>query len=175
MSLAINSNNPLLAWGVVQPPTVVLVLGIFFLIYERWIWKTPPFSWIHFPYLGGRYEGSVVSSYDNGEYPVVLEVRQSLLTTLVCLYTPRSASYSITADVGTNENENESLAYIYRNTPRTVTDNLDMTSHYGMAVLEYFGDTSSLKGFYFNDPRDRGRHGTLECKRVSRQRKKRFE
>ncbi len=154
--------------GVIEVPTAVVLISIFFWIYESYVWKIWPIHYLHkMPRISGRYQGEVESSYDGNKYPIILEIQQSLLNVSVRLYTPRSSSFSVMASIGTNANGNRFLAYVYKNTPSTVSSDLDMRTHNGSASLEIFKKGKELEGSYYNDTRDRGRYGKLSCKRVS--------
>lgn len=149
-----------------EAPTTVIIIGLLFWVYESFLWRVKPFTYLNgVPNISGRYTGEVESSYDRKKYPIVLEIRQTLLSVGVCLYTERSSSYSIIANVGRNERHNDFLAYIYKNTPKTVSGDLDMRTHDGFACLEIFEKGKNLEGSYFNDPRERGTYGKLSCKK----------
>ncbi len=165
------------AWGILQPPTAIAIIALLFVCYNRFLWKIPPFSWIHgIPNINGRYEGEGESSYGDGfKYPMVVEVHQTLLDTLVCLYTERSGSHSVMSAMGQNERRNQYLSYSYKNAPKTVTDDRDMRPHDGFACLEIFAKGERLEGSYFNDPRERSSFGKLALKRVSRETQGRFK
>lgn len=159
----------LAAQRIVEAPGTVLIIGGIFWLYEKYLWRFAPIRALHgIPYVAGRYKGHLVSSYDNGSYDVVLEVRQTLTSVSICLYTQRSSSYSVLANIGKNGKENSCLAYVYKNAPRTVSNDLDMRAHDGFACLEIFEKERKLAGYYHNDPRERPTHGTLECVLESR-------
>lgn len=159
--------------GVTEPPTAVVVILLLFWWYESFLWRIWPLNLLHdVPYIAGRYEGEVESSYKdaggNSKFPIVLELHQSLLHTTVCLYTPRSSSFNQIAILGKNEHGNNFLAYLYKNTPKTVSDDRDMRPHDGFACLEIFPKELRLDGSYYSDPRERGTFGRLSCTRKSR-------
>src|SRR3989338_3923673 len=79
----------LVTWGVFQPPAAIVIIAALFFLYERFLWKFPPFSWIHgIADINGRYEGEGEPSYQDGfKYAIAVEIHQTLLSTLVCLYT----------------------------------------------------------------------------------------
>lgn len=161
--------------NIFEAPTTVLIIGILFWIYDSFLWRMPPFTFFNrVPMIMGRYHGEVESSYDGKKHPIIVEIRQTLLSVHVCLYTERSSSYSVIANVGRNERGNNFLAYVYKNTPRTVSSDLDMRTHDGFACLEVFEDGQRLEGSYFNDPRERGTYGKLSCKWVDSKMKGHF-
>lgn len=161
--------------GLVEAPSAIFLIGTMYWVYERFLWRIWPVRYIHnLPDIAGRYVGEIESSYDDTKYPFVLEIRQTLQSVSICLYTERSSSFSVIANVGDNEYGNRILVYVYKNTPRTVSKDLDMRSHDGFACLEIFQDEHKLAGFYFNDPRERGRHGKLSCSWTESKLKGRF-
>jgi hypothetical protein len=153
---------------IIEAPSAILLILALFWIYENWLWRLWLVRTLHgVPYIAGRYEGHVESSYDGKNYPVVVEIQQTLTNVTVCLYTERSSSYSFMATIGKNGNGNAVLTYAYKNTPRTVSTDEDMRAHDGLVSLEIFPAEHRLNGYYFNDPRERGRHGKLICTFVS--------
>ena len=160
---------------VIEAPSTVVVIGLLFWVYEKYLWRVSFISALHgVPYISGRYEGHVESSFDGKKYSIALEVHQTLTSVTVCLYTERSSSYSVIANIGKNGNANSFLAYVYKNTPRTVSNDLDMRAHDGFVCLEIFAAEQKLEGYYHNDPRERPTHGKLVCARVSRTTKGHF-
>lgn len=159
--------------SIIEAPTTIAFIGLLFWLFESFLWRLPPIrQLLKIPFIAGRYEGELESSYDGNKYPIVVEVNQTLLNVKVNLYTERSSSYSIMSGIGTNGAGNNLLAYAYKNTPVTVSTDEDMKSHDGFAVLEIFKDTVvQLRGTYYNNPRDRGRHGVIDCKLISREKK----
>lgn len=161
--------DAMLRMGLIEPPTTVVVMFALFVLTDRLLWKHSPLSNLfRIPNINGRYEGLLVSSYDESQsYKIVVEIQQTLTNVFVTLYTENSSSYSLAADVGVNEHKNWSVFYIYQNRTATVNHNQDMKDHNGTCVLDIFKGGNTLKGNYYNNPRDRGRHGSIEIKRVS--------
>lgn len=156
--------------GIVEAPTTISLLLIGFWLIDQYLWRIKYVSLItSIPRdINGRYEGTLVSSYDlTKTYNIALEVVQSLTNVSVNLYTENSASYTIVAAIGKNNQENWCLSYLYQNKTSTVNHDEDMKDHGGVAMLEIFDKGSTLKGNYFNNPRDRGRHGSIDVKRTS--------
>lgn len=162
--------------GVIEAPTTVALIGLLFWLYQSYLWRIWPFQYLHgVPDIAGRYEGEVESSFESGsKHRIALEIQQTLLSVSVSLYTERSSSFSVIADVGKNQHGNPFLAYVYKNTPRTVSRDLDMRTHDGFASLDIFRAERRLDGFYYNDPRERPTHGKLSCTFVQRARMGRF-
>ncbi len=161
--------DDMLRMGLIEPPATVVVMFAFFVLTDRWLWKYPLFSRLfQIPNINGRYEGLLVSSYNESQtYEIVVEIKQTLTNVFVALYTKNSSSYSIVADVGVNEHKNWSIFYLYQNRTATVNHDQDMRDHNGTCVLGIFDGGNTLKGNYYSNPRDRGRHGSIEVTRVS--------
>jgi len=165
----------LVTYRIVEAPTAMAIGGLLFWIYEMFIWRIPGIPYLHSrPDLNGRYEGNVESSYDGAKYPIVLEIEQTLLSVQVRVFTERSASASLIADIGKNDRGNDVLVYAYRNIPQTVTSDTDMRAHDGFAQLEVFPTEGRVRGKYFNDNRERPTYGVLSVERTSGVRKGHF-
>lgn len=158
--------------GVFDAPTTVVVLFLIFWLFNNYIWKIKYLDiLIGIPNINGRYEGELVSSHtedktQNGTYPVVIEVRQTLTDVEVFLYTERSCSYSLIANICKNYHYNNELVYVYQNKTSAMNKNSDMRDHHGSAFLEVSDAGNLLNGYYFNNPRERGRFGKIKVKRV---------
>lgn len=156
--------------GVLSAPTTLGLLFLICVFYDRFLWKTKFFCWLHgIPNMNGRYRCKITSTFSdpngNNIYDGFLEVEQRLHYLAIRLYTQRSCSYSVVANVGKDEYGNWSVFYIYNNKPNTITTDLDMRAHTGAAKLLYFlnGKSKRLEGEYYNNSRDRKTHGKLEC------------
>ena len=150
--------------GFIEAPTTLAIIAFFFWIYERFLWYRKPFYYLQrFSNLTGRYKGEYETSFDGKKYPCFIEIRQSLLQISISLYALDSSSFSTMTSVGKNQHGTEFVAYAYKNTPRTISRDLDMRPHDGFACLDFFSEENKLEGFYYNDPRDRGRHGKISC------------
>lgn len=165
---SINIVKQLIGWGLIEPPTTVLIIIFLFWLYDAHLWKFWPFCYIHsVPNINGRYEGEGESSF-NKKYKMILEIKQTLSNINISSYFEKSLSSSTIANIVKNEHNNWSLSYIYRNNPITVNTDLDMRMHEGFASIEIFDGGKKLKGKYFNDSRERRTHGVFSCKLVGR-------
>lgn len=166
--------------GLIEAPSAVAILLFFFWVFEKWLWQIPPIRYfIGVPNINGRYEGNLTSTHtineeQNGTYRVVIEIKQSLTKTNIYLYTERSCSYSLIANMCTNYNDNHELVYVYQNKTSAMNADSDMRDHHGVALLEVLDGGKTLTGNYFNNPRERGRYGVIEVSRESWFLKKKF-
>lgn len=156
--------------GAFEAPTAVILIFALIGLYESFLWRIFPLKYLQgVPDIRGRYTGKIVSSYGEGsEYDVVIEIQQTLSDISVRLFTERSSSHSVIANIGKNEKGNWFLAYIYKNSPKTIKDDLDMRTHDGFACLDVFPRELKIDGHYFNDPRERATHGHIICQLESR-------
>ena len=155
------------AVGVFEAPTTVVLLLLMFWIFNEVLWKFYPIRKIfNLPNINGRYEGKLTSTYtetheQNGTYKIALEIKQSLTSISVFLYTERSCSHSLIASIGRNSNHNHELMYVYQNRTSAMNSDADMRDHRGVAFLEIFDEGKTIVGNYFNNPRERGRYGKM--------------
>lgn len=167
-----NALHYLSSWGFIEAPTAIAIILFIFWILNNYIWKLLVIRKLFgIPNIDGRYEGELVSSFtetkeQNGTYKVAIEIRQTLTNITVCLYTERSCSYSLTANLCKNNNGNYELVYIYQNKTSAMGTNSDMRDHNGTAILVISENGNVLDGNYFNNPRERGRYGKIKATRV---------
>ncbi|MFA4995636.1 MAG: hypothetical protein WC536_00650 [Patescibacteria group bacterium] len=158
------------SFGLFEAPTTLLILLLFFWLFNVYLWKLPLIKkLVGIPNVNGRYEGFLTSSYDKEKtkYPTVIEIKQSLTSIKVNLYTQRSGSYNLIANICRNNNENHELVYVYQNRTSAPAPDDDMRDHTGTALLAILNRGSELNGNYFNNPRERGRHGNINVKRTT--------
>lgn len=158
--------------GVLEAPTTVAILFLFFWIFSNYLWKIPGIkNVLGIPNINGRYEGELTSTHtenneQNGTYKVAIEIKQSLTGISVLLYTERSCSYSLLASLVRNNNHNYELTYTYQNRTSAMNSDADMRDHRGATFLEIFDQSKKLSGTYFNNPRERGRYGVINVEKV---------
>jgi hypothetical protein len=82
--------------GIFEAPTTIVILLVLFWLLNRFVWK---FCLIRklfgIPNISGRYEGELTSTHtenneQNGTYKICIEIKQSLTSISVFLYTERS-------------------------------------------------------------------------------------
>lgn len=158
--------------GIFEVPTAVALLLAVFWLFNNKLWKFYPMKkLLGVQNINGRYEGELTSTHtenkeQNGTYKIVVEIKQSLTSISVFLYTERSCSYSLIANIGLNSNCNNELIYVYQNKTPAMNKDSDMRDHNGVAFLKIFEDDGRLVGNYFNNPRERGRYGDISLKKT---------
>lgn len=152
------------------------VLGAYGLLYKMFdehLWKYLPwncFGVVDFPNLEGRWEGKILSSYNNRSTPYksALEIKQTFSQIKVCMYMERSRSYSLIADFIKDETGQTSLHYEYRNEPNQRAEST-MNIHLGTGSILFHADKMAIEGEYYNSPRyGRGNSGNYEFKFVQK-------
>ncbi len=167
-------------WGFIEAPTTIVIILFIFWILNNCLWRWLPVRKLFgIPNIDGRYEGEIVGSFtetkeQNGTYKTAIEIKQTLTKVIVCLYTERSCSYSLTANLCRNNNGNYELVYIYQNKTSAIRTDSDMRDHNGTAILGILDDGYTLDGNYFNNPRERGRYGKIKVTKVNSKIKGKF-
>jgi hypothetical protein len=166
--------------GIFEAPTAVVLLLAAFWLFNNEVWKFYPIKkLLGVQNINGRYEGELTSTHtenneQNGTYKIAIEIKQSLTSISVFLYTERSCSYSVIASIGRNSNDNHELIYVYQNKTSAMNKDADMRDHGGAAFLEIFEGGKKLVGNYFNNPRERGRYGVMNLEKTKEQLKGKF-
>ena len=128
--------------------TITTVIAV---IYERFLWAFDKTSKV--PVVKGKYQGSIVSSWDGQKREATLEIKQTLLKISITMRTSESSSGSVSASIDEVLGEKQ-LTYCYLNKPMaSVRDRSEI--HYGTAMLNC--DTpGKLEGSYFTDRKTTG-------------------
>jgi len=121
--------------------TTILVVA-----YEHWLWKFNPLEEI--PILFNKYDGFLISSYNNSKRPIKLEIKQTLLTTSIILISGESKSKSMSSSIDEILGE-KLLTYCYLNTPNSSV-RYRSEIHYGTAMI-CVDNPQELKGHYYTD------------------------
>lgn len=139
-------------------------------VYDRvaWRWRFGPISLSRIPYLGGIWEGSMSSNYDEDPGPhmgrLIITQRWSKILIRFEPDGESSLSHSIMAVVNTSESEGRrSLAYEYFNEPRALSTG-SMAAHRGVARMS-LESNDILVGDYYNG-RGRSTGGQMKFRRV---------
>jgi hypothetical protein len=156
--------------------TLTLVLVTFVLV-NKVGWKYKIFRWlVDLPNLNGRYVGLIKSSYIgvNGlpeQKECVLEIKQTASSVHIFAYfgdigthERSSRSYSVSEQIVKENNDLFLLYYIFTNESEVLKKQL--SSHLGTASLNYYPDTKSLDGHYYNQ---RQNVGTIEVTFVQKE------
>lgn len=144
-------------------------LGISYLIREiteRYLWKSAFFRsilGIDIPYIEGRWEGHIKSSYSDydQEHEIALEIFQTLDNVVVHYYDDNAHSYSLMAGFASeHEGGPVKLYAIYRNVPHR-SDYEGLNMHNGAMELTIRPQVREISGVYYNNPRERDTYGQI--------------
>lgn len=149
-------------------------------IFNKYIWKIPIirkiFS-IDLPYIEGRWEGTLFSTYTQHkkEHKIVIEFSQTLTRTSVWYYDENAITHSVIADTVLDEEGGPArVLCIYDNNP-IINRDTELRRHIGVMELFVLADENSIKGTYFNNPVQRNTYGEIDIKFISRKRLKIFK
>ncbi len=142
----------------------LLFLTLWFIDEIGWKWKI--FKWlVDIPNLNGRYEGSLVSTYQtNGTNTVkdcAIEIRQTASKIKIFSYygdpgtnNQTSIGYSHSEEIVKEEDGFFSIYHVFSGEPDALQTKL--TNHYGSSYMKYYPDIKVLDGTYFNDRPNKG-------------------
>ena len=168
----------IIAWlGVGVPwwfdaPSVVGFYGIYFWIFDEWMWKVPFFrkvGLINIPNLNGLWKLDLTTSFDQHAETHAAQIRitQRWRTIAIHLEAERSRSDSMIATLRASDPNDFILNYEYQNTP--TNDALHtMHVHRGSAEIRFQrpGIVVGIGEYYSG--RDRVNQGTLRLQRLQR-------
>lgn len=149
-------------------------------IFNNYIWKlgfVRKFFSIDLPYIEGRWEGILLSTYTQykKKHRIVIEFSQTLTKTVVWYYDENAITHSIIADIVLDEEGGPAkILCIYDNNP-IINKDTGLRRHIGVMELFILNDENKIKGTYFNNPVQKNTYGQMEIKFVSRKRQKIFK
>jgi len=158
-------------------------LGLSFLFTvttNNYLWKWEFFRTIFAikkPYIQGRWEGYLKSSHSGHqvEYPIVLEITQTLKKTNICYYDGRAFSYSLIADFSIETEGGPIRLYsIYRNIPM-ITNQTTLQPHNGAMELSVNNASNEIIGIYYNNSHQRSTYGEMVVRFKSKKLLKQFK
>ena len=137
---------------------------IFFLVFEKYLWKIRPFSWlIPYPSLNGTWTGKLMSNYVHEDgagcesIDVTLVIKQTMLAISCEMFTKESSSQSYGGIIiKSHEGNIKHLIYTYYNNPRAGVQYRSNT-HQGTAKLRIIEKPeNALKGNYWTERESTG-------------------
>src|SRR5690349_20871280 len=145
-----------------SPPVDTMAFyGMFYVLFDRFIWRFPPLRWIHatkVPNLTGTWHGTIepaptqgVSAGLEARTAITVRIVQSWTTLLIRAETAQSKSHSITGAIVVHDEQ--SLSYEFLNEP-TAAATATMHAHRGVARLTVKDGGTVLDGEYYSG-RDR--------------------
>lgn len=134
-------------------PTMILAF-----LYEKYLWRFDKIARI--PVVQGRYNGYLISTWDEKKRQSSLEIKQTLFSLSIIMRTEESRSTPVFATI-TKKNGETQIIYSYLNTPKAKV-RCRSEIHYGSAIL-FMGEKGILEGSYYTD---RKTNGDLYFKKV---------
>lgn len=155
----------------VDAPAVVGFYGLFYKIFDTWIWRFEflrKIGVIKLPDLNGVWQGNVSSSYDNysKEHEAKLKIHQTWTQISIYFESEKSESYSLSGMITAENPVAKALSYEFRNEPKVQAIET-MHSHRGMArlTLSLKDKNEFLDGEYFTG-RDRQTYGRMHFEKI---------
>lgn len=152
-----------------EAPSVFGIYGLLLAGFNQYAWRFTLLRAIQLvktPYLGGKWNGHLVSSYHNHEKSQPVDVTIQQTWTRVCIEFDTgpegSHSHSDLAGILIEHAGGPVLSYNYLNEPRSSTKTMHM--HRGTAILNI--RHNFLEGQYFSG-RDRMNYGSIRLNRMS--------
>ncbi len=125
---------------------------------------------IKIPYVRGRWEGYVLSSYSKHQtkHPVAVEFEQDLNRVDLWYYDENAVTNSLVADFANDSNGGPVRLYcVYRNQPIR-TDQKRLKTHHGAMELTIEPSGRRIVGVYYNNSHQRGTYGDISLTFISR-------
>lgn len=160
--------NLIIPWWV-DAPSVLGFYGLFFKIFDKYIWRfriLRRIGVVRLPDLNGIWKGHVASSFDNYKTKcgVQAKILQNWTSIRINLETENSESHSMTAAIIIENPGTSVLSYEYLNEPKA-NAKTTMHIHKGTARLLLSSDNKVLTGEYYTG-RDRQEFGILSLERL---------
>jgi hypothetical protein len=153
------------------PPDTMALYGLFYLMFDRFVWKFPPLRWLAItkvPDLSGKWHGKVepaptpgVSAGLAAPKDITLTIRQTWTELLVSAQTEQSKSRSLSGAIVVADEM--SLSYEFTNEPAAPAPPT-MHAHRGVARLILNATQTVLEGEYYSG-RDRQNIGAIRVTR----------
>lgn len=150
----------------IDAPSTFALYGLYYQLFRIWLWRWPVlrrFGIIKVPNLSGKWNGYVVTTYDehHGKHEIAVTIQQTWTDLHIVLKSAYSESVSLIGGILTSDRT--TLSYEYSNEPSSsATDT--MHAHRGSARLILSDDGMSLSGDYYTG-RDRTNYGSLSLTR----------
>ena len=163
--------------GVLSVPGL---LGLILVSIDKWLWKFLPFL-VNIPNISGRYEGKLVSTFDDPatgtkkEMVLVLEIKQTASRLFVSSFIAEvgglvsSTSKSVFSVITQGEDGFYTLTYGYENQGSQTNEKL--AAHRGLAELRFFPKEKQLSGHYFSQ---RAVKGAIDVARTAKELRGKF-
>lgn len=160
-------------WGDIGYASIVVVF--FAEIFNLFLWRISCLGrWLHTPNLIGEWKGEGHTSYNDTDFTLTLNIKQTFLRTHIHACFEKSHSHSFSSVfIHDDVRDKTILVYSYQNDPKikyrinaVKGEEGGLDIHYGTTMLDIdYDDLTHLKGAYWND---RTYMGPLNLTRKSR-------
>lgn len=167
LTWSIKSINSLTDLSYYQYPTASLIVGLFILFIDRYLWSVSPFKLLfRVPNITGRYEGKIryrhpLSKIEEEKKCVVEIIQTGSRIKFNCYFeksnnSERTKSESLVETINRNDDDTVTLVFTYRNygLPNHFQE------HSGTNILRFIENEEGkfLKGFYYTnrEPQTKG-------------------
>lgn len=138
-------------WGDISKS--VAISNVLLYVYSKWLWKRKYLlKLLPFPYLGGTWEGKIISTYKGStSRDIKVKIKHELFGSYLTLYSNESKSLSKSFSFNIDKQRGiKQIIYTYQNDPNAkVRKHSEI--HYGTAVLDIDDSGISLEGNYWTD------------------------
>ena len=150
--------------GFFKPMSIVTaVLAAVLASFDRWLWRIPPFSWIHgVPDLNGTWIGETRSTYQDPQTKTTVEpiksvavIRQTYTSIYVRQFSVESISVSLAGKLVADSDGQMKVWYLFRNEPKLSVQDRSRVN-YGGAHLAIGDEDEVLDGAYWTDRKTSG-------------------
>jgi hypothetical protein len=143
------------------------IFGLVFLAFDKFIWKLKflyKFGIVKTPNFTGSWVGTITSSYHNfkEEIPAGIFINQTWTSIYISGHFNQSKSYSISANLETNNGGRTILRYVYMNVNNPAKSDGTMSCHSGITTLEFNFKDGYAEGKYYNEPPQNVNYGVLQ-------------
>lgn len=145
------------------------IFGIFFFIFNNWLWRVPGFAtFFAFPNISGEWACTGKSLNPDGttkyDWSGIIRIEQSWDKILISLITSNSSSTSMSILGGMKHYPGlgYKVSYGYENTPNV--DQKELRRHSGFCEITFCEDVTSANGYYFTGP-EKMNYGTMALAR----------
>ncbi|MCO0597278.1 hypothetical protein NGI46_07320 [Peribacillus butanolivorans] len=150
--------------------TSFTIFGLIFLLFDKFFWKwrvLHKLGIVKTPNLIGMWEGVLSSSYHEfkEEMPACIVIKQTWTHIFVSGNFNQSKSYSISANLETNNGARTILRYVYMNQNNLAKSDGTMSSHSGITTLEFSLEEGVTEGKYYNEQPQNVNYGVLHLKK----------
>ncbi|MCK1987178.1 hypothetical protein MPH48_03570 [Lysinibacillus fusiformis] len=155
--------------------TGLTIFGLLFLLFDKFLWKIRLLYYLGLvktPNLNGVWKGQLKSSYDDfkDEIDACIQIKQTWTKIIIFGKFNQSKSYSISANLETNNGARVVLRYVFKNKNNLANTPKTMMNHSGITTLEF--EENDAEGKYYNEPPQNKNYGILLLNKEEKKKKR---